>query len=350
MIKRPTVFVLGAGAGVDIGMPVGETLSKSIANKLNIKFENGMQTSGDPEIMAALRTIARRNQADVNVWRAAGCGIADGVSYTRSIDSFMNAHRSDQYVRTCSKLGIAKTIIEYEMECALSIPQRHLRTFKDPEKVQTSWLNAWMYVLQEQIVHGDNTDCMFKHLSVINFNYDLCIEQFLFKALQDLYHMNEGQSAELLNVNLRIYHPYGSLGKLDWQASNNENLVPFGGSEYDDDLNLVADGIKTFNERLEDDVLAMKLGEEISQAERIVFLGFHFHQQNMQLLASLKPARGGDVEIFATALERSRADLRIVDSQIREMLNQRGGSWNVQLHNDMSCAALFKEYATTLTY
>jgi hypothetical protein len=59
----------------------------------------------------------------------------------------------------------------------------------------------------------------------------------------------------LLNANLRIYHPYGSLGVLPWQVRNNENSVPFGGSEYGDDLNLIADEIKTFNEQLEDDGL-----------------------------------------------------------------------------------------------
>jgi SIR2-like domain len=207
-----------------------------------------------------------------------------------------------------------------------------------------------MYVLQEQIVYGENTADMFKQLSIINFNYDRCIEQFFFYALQNLYQMNEGQAAELLNANLRIYHPYGSLGVLPWQVRNNENSVPFGGSEYGDDLNLIADEIKTFNEQLEDDGLVKKLGEEISQAERIVFLGFHFHPQNMQLLASSKPARGGTVEIFATALQRSKADLNIIDSQIREMLNERAGSWNIHLHSDMDCVALFKEYATTLTY
>ena len=41
MIKRPTVFVIGAGAGVDLGMPVGEKLSAIIAQKLDIRFADG---------------------------------------------------------------------------------------------------------------------------------------------------------------------------------------------------------------------------------------------------------------------------------------------------------------------
>lgn len=350
MLKRPTVFVLGAGAGVDVGMPVGEALSSTIASKLKIQFEDGYsQTSGDPIVMEALRKISRQQQADVNTWRAAGCTIAEGVHYTRSIDSYINAHRNNEYIRTCAKLGIAQTIIEHEGRSALALSQRGRRAFRQPERVRNSWLRAWMYVLQEQIVQGQNMADLFKNLCIINFNYDRCIEHFLLCALQDLYQINEGGAAELLNEHLRIYHPYGTIGFLPWQAHVINRTLPFGGSEHGDDLNLVAEGIKTFNEQVEDDGLLKQLGEEVARADRIVFLGFHFHPQNMQLLQAANNVRGSNVDIYATALERSNADRLIIDKQIRAMLTSRGGNWNISIHHDLDCVGLFREYATTLT-
>jgi predicted cation transporter len=95
MFKVPTLFVIGAGAGFDIGMPVGEKLSGEIAKKLNIKFESGVRkVSGDDNIMAALISHAQLRGENVNDYLAAGRSITQGIEYTRSIDSFLNTHNS----------------------------------------------------------------------------------------------------------------------------------------------------------------------------------------------------------------------------------------------------------------
>jgi hypothetical protein len=38
MFSVTTVFIIGAGAGADIDMPLGSALSLEIAQKLNIRF------------------------------------------------------------------------------------------------------------------------------------------------------------------------------------------------------------------------------------------------------------------------------------------------------------------------
>jgi hypothetical protein len=64
MFRRPTLFVIGAGAGADVNMPIGARLSDLIAGKTDIRFEGGYnQISGDPTIMAALRRIAKDRRA-----------------------------------------------------------------------------------------------------------------------------------------------------------------------------------------------------------------------------------------------------------------------------------------------
>jgi hypothetical protein len=95
-------------------MPLGEGLSSTIAQKVNIKFDRDNQVSGDREIMKVPWQIARREQCDVNLYRAAGCSIAEGIGYSRSIDSYFSAHEDNGYVKACGKLAIVQTILEAE--------------------------------------------------------------------------------------------------------------------------------------------------------------------------------------------------------------------------------------------
>jgi hypothetical protein len=47
VIRHKTLFVIGAGAGHDIDMPLGSKLSDEIGCKLDIKFDFHKQISGD---------------------------------------------------------------------------------------------------------------------------------------------------------------------------------------------------------------------------------------------------------------------------------------------------------------
>src|SRR5271169_663424 len=122
VIRRKTVVVIGAGAGLDIGMPLGDKLSTLIASKLNIKFGEGRQVSGDEEIMQALRAVASIEKEDPNVYRVAGCNVASGIVFTRSIDSYLNAHSGNEKVKVCAKLAIAQTIMEHERQSTIYVP------------------------------------------------------------------------------------------------------------------------------------------------------------------------------------------------------------------------------------
>lgn len=110
----------------------------------------------------------------------------------------------------------------------------------------------------------------------------------------------------------------------------------------------VSKRIRTFNEQIEEEETLRKMSEWMSEAERIVYLGFHFHDQNVEVLRSQAPARGGIVNSYATAFQRSTSDVQIIDEQIRAGLNKRGGSWNVYIAKDVDCAGLFREYGTAL--
>jgi hypothetical protein len=346
MIRRKTLFVIGAGAGAEIGMPLGDKLSGTISDKLNIRFGSGNeQISGDHGIMDALRIIAAEEKSDVNAFRAAGCNVASGIRYTRSIDSYLYAHTGDENIKRCAKLAIIKTILEHEKSCAVFIDNGHsVRDFKNQAAVDGSWLLPFMNILQDRISKSANLDEIFQNVSIINFNYDRCIEQFLWAALQQLF-LIEGDHAARLVSSLPIIHPYGTVGCLPWQSGAQ---VHFGQELSTGNLIVASNNIRTFNERVEEQDMLNQMAQLVNESERIVFLGMHYHEQNMELIRAAPLGRGGRVAVYGTAFQRSTSDIQIINGQIREMLNPRGGEWDIHLSMHHGCIELFKEFGTAI--
>jgi hypothetical protein len=130
--------------------------------------------------MDAMRKHAASNKQDVSLYCRAASKVADGIVYSRSIDSYLHAHKDNGPLQVCGKLAIAQTILEYEKDSALAVQKGH--QFRDPTKVNKSWLGTFMHGLQERIVVNENLGDIFKHLTIVNFNYDRCVEHFLFHA------------------------------------------------------------------------------------------------------------------------------------------------------------------------
>jgi hypothetical protein len=343
MIRTKTVFVIGAGAGFDIGMPLGDTLSTLIASKLNIRASGGKVESGDHEIMEALKVIASVQKEDWNLFRAAGCNVASGIVFTKSIDSYLNAHSGNERVKVCAKLAIAQTILEYESKSAIQVPpDKHPPDFRDKAAVLKSWLQPFMFLLADRIKRDENLDAIFSNIKIINFNYDRCIEHFLWLALQHVFLIDEQRATSLLQT-LPIIHPYGTVGELPWQGG-----LRMGFGERPDPRRLIeaSNRIRTFNEQIAEQETLTKMAEWMSEAERAVYLGFHFHDQNVEVLRTVEPARGGTVKVYATAFARSTSDIQIIDWQIRQGLAARGGSWNTVVEKGVDCVELFREYGT----
>lgn len=245
MFLVPTVFVIGAGAGTDIDMPVGGELSKIIAEKLDIRFEAGDLESGDQTIVQVLRRVAKARGANPNEWFGAGRTVASGIEYTGSIDAYINAHKDNEKVRQCAKLAIVQSILEKEQSSAIFVGPDG--KWQDPDKAHASLLRLLMQLLQEGIVVSENLDKLFQNVTVINFNYDRCIEHFLFHAVQHLYQKDEVTAARIVS-GLRIFHPYGSVGFLPWWGGQGRK-VGFGVADYGDIIGL-SEEIFTFNEQM----------------------------------------------------------------------------------------------------
>jgi hypothetical protein len=163
-----------------------------------------------------------------------------------------------------------------------------------------SYDRTWVLHFLRMAVASVKKDAMagaFSNVTIINFNYDRTIEHFLYSELQRNFHLNEDDARTSIS-GLKIVRPYGTVGPLPWQEGTG---VPFGldlGSGHEK-LFAISNGICTYTEWNVTEQLLSDIRVAIMNATVVVFLGFGFHQQNMQILTA-----GGSINrvVFATVL------------------------------------------------
>jgi hypothetical protein len=347
MFKKRILFIIGAGASCEFGLPIGPALANAIADKVNITArEFGEETrTGDPEIISQLQ---RRNHQFLNQYITAAHTIRDGVRFASSIDDFLDLHSTNEFVKTVGKIAIVKSILEQERRSNLYFDKSNIYNTMKVSSFEDTWLIKFVRMLGRG-VPKEAVGNIFNKVAFICFNYDRCIEQTLYHALQQLYSIDSRQAGEILKK-LDIIHPYGMVGDLKTDVQNG---VAFGGDPHrlSEDYSALSDRIKTYTEQVEDEYLLEQIHEHMHKAERIVFLGFAFHDQNMKLL---KPKDGlKKKEIYGTAFGMSDSDVTVIRHQLlsffkdgsdREVMDVRPN----EIRNDLKCADLFDQYTRSL--
>lgn len=214
----------------------------------------------------------------------------------------------------------------------------HNREQFDPSKLLNAWYLNFTALLFDGVRKAE-IDSVFENMSFIVFNYDRCVEYYLYHSLQNYYGVTSDKAAQLLQT-LTILHPYGDVGGLPWRG------VPFGGRPLNRSRIELAMEIKTFTESLGDQALAT-IRQEIQQAETLVFLSFAFDELNMELLTSHEESRVK--RLFGTAKGISDPDLYIITHQIQKMLRHSSpGNVTYAIRNTLSCNCLFHEFKRQL--
>jgi hypothetical protein len=346
MFKSKTLLIVGAGASQEANLPTGTQLKDIIAKKLDLTFNQSSPSSrGDPEIARELRNYARQTNTDATTYFREAGRIRDAMSQAISIDNFLDAHSTNSGVVICGKLGIVQAILDAEQHSKLFSKAElgRIATF-DRDKVYDTWYLPFFQLLHEN-VRVDDVDTLFDNVSFIIFNYDPCVKHYLYNAIQTYYGIRD-RDAQALMGKLIISHPYGVVGRLPWQDSRIN--VSFGGELRNYNLLDIAGQIRTFTERMAgDDPTLAEIRRQVQEAETMVFLGFAFHELNMQLLS---PETGSNVRrVFGTAKGISDTDVKTaVVPEISGML-KKGLNRQTHINNQLTCSALFAEYWLTLS-
>jgi len=347
---QKTLFVLGAGASHEVQLPAGAEFKSWIVQALYFRFERGSKlVAGDDAMLEALRISSASEKPpsqDAKRYLFAAQRIRDALLQAISIDHLMDAHIDDKHLELCGKLAIVHTILEAERRSMLYVgPSLGHETLAVLPLNQT-WFSSFLRLLTENCRKSD-LEKRLSSVALVVFNYDRCIEHYLYHALQIYYGISGGNAAALLR-RLEIYHPYGTVGSLPWL--DKENAIEFGATPSAKQLLSLAAGIKTFAEGT--DTSSSEIGAirtNMTSCNRLVFLGFAFHRMNLDLLLPLASVSRQPTNrtVFGTAFKISSNDQEIIQNE----LATRAGVpiSNVRLRNDLTCYQLFHEFWRSLS-
>lgn len=317
MLKSETVLVLGAGASCNLGFPTGPKLLKQIADALDIR-QPYSGPAGDPEIRAAFGRISGSGSSELLI--RAGHRIRDaaevGADNGNSIDNIIYQHEGNEQVSVVAKIAISKLILEAEAAC--------IESAGNPKIADIRLRESWYPMFASLVSLGINPASLpniFARLSVINFNYDRSFEYYLPFSLAATFGISLVE-AEKITASLRIFHPYGSLGLLPWQTGQKQK-INFG--QRDVRPEELASGIRTFTEQMTSDGEIQEWRELVHQAQKLVFIGFGFHDQNLDLLepkAAEGPSNVG--RVIGTTFEMPEPQRAMVHDRILDFTDRVG--------------------------
>ena len=345
-----TVFVVGAGASKEVGLPIASELIDIIADKIDFQLERGTirDDRGDADILDVIQE-ASPGRVEINAFFDAANRLRNGVIFSNSIDSFIDVHRHDEKILRLGKLAIGKTILEREGNSYLQIEGSK---FKHAEELRATWFVRLFKNLCDG-VRKSEMHTLFEKIAFVVFNYDRCIEHFLFNAIKLHFGITTDEAAEIMKT-LRIIHPYGSVGTLPWEDRNG---IPYGFEGSRETLKFVEKRIKTYTEQVEDLNTIKNIRSLVESADALVFLGFSYHPQNMTLIDPSDDCAAE--EVFGTAFGISNNDVAIINDRIRVLVGRNldplrhvveGVSMRecVFIRNDLTCASLLDEFSRSL--
>lgn len=323
MFRAKTVFVVGAGASAELNFPVGAALLEQIAKKVYITYEYGSPKTGDSVVREALRASlnAHEDVEEFNSHLHSAWQLVDTAKQAFSIDNVLHA-LEDEKATFVGKLGIVRCILEAEKSSPLSGWRDDFAQDATLDKLANTWLDALGKLLVLDVTRSRFADS-FQNVSFINFNYDRSIEQFLPFFIARYFGVQPHEVREAME-DLTMIRPYGRAGCLPWQAK--ENSVQFGNGAKHALLSSYQQ-IKTFTEQVEEKTLINSIKAEVESADRIVFVGFGFHRQNLELLrAKVQP----HCEILGSCFGMSQTDSEAIESELDALFSVPD---NVSIHH-----------------
>lgn len=312
MLTKPTTFILGAGASCDFDFPTGDGLQDRIVQHLQLSTDGGNFVS-EKMYNALLPLLQQNDFAQRHVQYAeAARRICEGMPVAASIDNFLHTHQQDENVVLVGKIAIALAIIEGEAASPLAAQDEGGRAV--PPLSTERYRNSWYFPFMRMLTMGTRSDdprALFQNIRFVVFNYDRCLELVLLHTLRGYYGLQPEDALEIL-AEIEIIHPYGSIGLLGGVPGPG---IPFGYQHAN--IREIANGIKTFTESVGEHIVE-RARKVVADADTIVFLGFGFLPQNMDLLRPR--AHQQAMRIHATTFKVSMANKMVIREQLHQFV------------------------------
>jgi hypothetical protein len=346
-LSGKTVFILGAGASCEAKLPTGDKLRSQVVDLLNLRFDFGRQVEGDLSIGDALRVHLHRTSDSSGGGRYVDAAhrIRAGLPYALSIDNYLHQHRGDKEAELCGKLAIVRAILAAESRSVMHVPSHAAPRDFPQSRLEAAWYSSLWQMLTEGC-HVNDLKARFEKVAFVIFNYDRCVEHFLFYALRVFYDLSPSNAQSLLR-SIEIYHPYGTVGQLPWWGDRLP-AIGFGEEPGGERLLDLSKLIKTFTESVDpshSDIVAIR--ELVRVASKLIILGFAFYEQNMKLLwPDSVPRDSNSGTCHATAVGISSVDVEGIKGELIDL----AGMWasHIYVRNELRCHEIFGEYRRAL--
>ncbi|MBT3769822.1 MAG: hypothetical protein HN578_20620 [Rhodospirillales bacterium] len=203
MYKPDTVFIIGAGASAEAGLPIGSKLAEIISEKLDYEFDFDRLIKGNQNIYGSWKKHIQDNKTDEdpNVYLETANGVSSGIILAESIDNFIDIHQADAKTKLIGKTAIAHSILEAERNSKFFVDWETYNRFEPPISMRNlgeSWFVLFATLIARRIPK-DEVAHIFQNISIICFNYDRCIEQFLTFAISAIYSLEMKEAWEIVN-------------------------------------------------------------------------------------------------------------------------------------------------------
>ncbi len=259
MFSDKTCLILGAGASRPYGFPTSGELRELLL--------------GGPESWEVFRDLGFQSpEQTANFLEQALLSGADGDP--KSLQRFRNVFSESERISIDALLASLPlneqnqrltTIAKRGMAAALLLCENERRPTGD-----------WYRWLLEFILRNGR-DFPGSRLSVITFNYDRSLEQFLWKAFLRSFDLEPVRATEMLN-RIEIVHAYGSLGPLTLHEHNDP-------VDYGDVSHAARSGNLLCPVAPRTPVQSTNQIRKIfAESKRLIFLGFGFWPENIDLL------------------------------------------------------------------
>lgn len=234
----------------------------------------------------------------------------------KSIDNFIDQHSDNKEIELCGKLAIIRTILEAEAKSSLFVDPSNIYNKMGFKEIENTWFTSFWKLLTENCSLSDLEE-RFKSVVFVIFNYDRCIEHYM-------------------------YH------SLPWQ--NTVNSIMYGGTPMVNQLLELVSKIKTFTEgTVEESNNVDAIRAHMMMSPRLVFLGFAFHKLNMKLLLPVPRADRQITQqrVFATAKNISFSDIQIISGKLVNYCAIALDNIHIE---SIACNRLFNDYSQSLEF
>ncbi len=340
MIRTRTTFIVGAGASCELEMPSNDDLLTRIGQAFDFsRFCSGVQVKDSVLLAQYLQTVTAKLRKDDSDIHAAADRIRIASKLTRSIDSLLDQHDTDPLITAAGKLAIVHFICQAEAKSILRLEPR----IKGDLPIQGS--ETWLYQLGQLVTSGvsrSQVEHCLDNLAIICFNYDRSIEHFLPHAMVMAFGMDLKEAQGIVAARLRIVHPYGTVGRLPWQRG--DAAACEWGTEQPANIHDLAAMIRTSNEVWRNEDMVTRIRGNIANSKRVVFLGFGFQPQNLDLLVDARLAHVP--EVAATVHGLSQVNRLAVTAMLRRKLGAERDE--LRLIQESRCVELMRDYSLML--